>query len=209
MNVHRVRSAGEPAFDGLIRIYKAALPASERKSIDALRAMIERGEYLFLAVDDADTVVGFAIAIAIAGCDAALLEYMAVDEKRRGKGIGQLLFRAIAGWPELHNRFLIAEVDSPAAAGADIATCARRHRFYQRFGAKQLEGLVYVMPMVSTEQPPLMDLLVYRRDLPGTVAKTQVRAWLEACYAQVYQQPLPDPRIDAMLQELPANVSLL
>jgi GNAT superfamily N-acetyltransferase len=97
MNVHRVRSAGEPAFDGLLRVYSASLPASERKSIDALRQMIERPEYLFLAVEDADVVVGFAIAIALAGCDAALLEYIAVDAARRGKGIGQLLFRAIAG----------------------------------------------------------------------------------------------------------------
>ena len=208
MNVHRVRSAGEPAFDGLSRVYTQALPASERKSMDALRAMIERPEYLFLVVEQADAVVGFAIAIALAGCDAALLEYMAVDEKQRGRGIGRLLFRAITGWPEAHDRFLLMEVDSGRVVCEDALDRARRKSFYRRLGCREIDGLGYVMPRVSAEEPPQMEMLVYRRDLPERVEKTRVRGWLDACYAQVYGQAVPDERIDAMLAELPDAVRL-
>jgi hypothetical protein len=153
-------------------------------------------------VDDADAVVGFAIAIALVDCDAALLEYMAVEEKRRGAGIGKLLFRAIAGWPEAHDRFLLMEVDSTAIPSPDGEDRARRKEFYRGEGCMQVEGLRYVMPRVSGDAPPLMDLLVYRRDLPDSVEKARVHAWLEACYAQVYQQTLPDVRIDEMLASL-------
>jgi GNAT superfamily N-acetyltransferase len=208
MNVHRVRSAGEPAFDGLLQIYKGALPASERKSVDALRQMIERPEYLFLTVDDSDAVVGFAIAIALAGCDAALLEYMAVDEKRRGRGIGKLLFRAIAGWPAVHQRTLLIEVESSEAASPEAENRERRNQSYRRLGCRQIEGLTYVMPRVSAEAPPAMDMLVYRPELPADIEKPRLRAWLEACYAHVYQQQLPDARIEAMLQGLPDRIAI-
>jgi predicted N-acetyltransferase YhbS len=206
MNVHRVRSAGEPAFDGLIRVYKAAHPESERKSIDALRQMIERPEYLFLAVADADVVVGYAIAIALAHCDAALLEYMAVDAERRGNGIGQLLFRAVIGWPELRERFLLVEVDSDAVPSPHTAD---RKRFYRRLGCRQIEGLTYIMPQVASAQPPPMDMLIYRDKLPGSIENARLAPWLEACYGQVYGVPAPDPRIRIMLSGLPETIRLI
>lgn len=209
MNVHRVRTAGEPAFDGLLRVYTAAHPASERKDVDALRKMIERPEYLFLAVGDGDVVVGFAIAIALVDCDAALLEYMAVDAKQRGRGIGRLLFRAITGWPEARDRFLLMEVDSSQIDSPDSAERARRKEFYRRLGCRQIEGLRYVMPRVAAVQPPLMDMLVYRRELPECVQKARLRSWLEACYRQVYQVPAGDARIDAMLADCDACVPLV
>lgn len=208
MNLHRVRTAGEIAFDGLLRVYTAAHPASERKSADALRQMIERPEYLFLAVTEAEVVVGFAIAIALADCDGVLIEYMAVDAEHRGRGIGKLLFRAIAGWPEALDRFLLAEVDSAAAALSQGDDRVRRKNFYRRLGCRQIEGLVYVMPPVTSAVPPPMDVLVYRRELPACVEKEHVRRWLEAIYAQVYGVAAGDPRIDAMLDGLADCISL-
>jgi GNAT superfamily N-acetyltransferase len=209
MNVHRVRSAGEPAFDGLLRIYIASHAASERKSIDTLRKMIERPEYLFLAVDDAGVIVGFAIAIALTGCDAALLEYMAVDADRRGRGIGQVLFRAIAGWPEARERFLLVEVESTHVPSLDATDRARRVAFYRRLGCRQIDGLAYIMPPVSADHPPLMDMLVYRDELPGTIEKAQLRGWLGACYGQVYGVAEDDPRIGTMLEGLPEKIGLI
>jgi GNAT superfamily N-acetyltransferase len=209
MNVHRVRTAGELAFDGLLRVYAAALPAGERKSADALRRMIERPEYLFLAVADADVVVGFAIAIALSDCDAVLLEYMAVEEKHRGRGIGRLLFRAIAGWPEARERFLLIEVDSDRFPSPDAVDRARRKQFYRRLGCRQIEGLTWLMPPVSTAEPPLMDMLAYRHELADSVERQQVRAWLAACYGQVYGVPGSDGRIGTMLNELPETIRLI
>ena len=209
MNVHRVRSAGEPAFDGLLRIYTAAHAANSRKSIDTLRKMIERPEYLFLAVEDSDIVVGFAIAIAFAGSGAALLEYIAVDERRRGRGIGRLLFSAIAGWPEVRERFLLIEVDSLRDPATDPTDHARREAFYRRLGCRQIEGLAYTMPPVSNALPPAMDMLVYRNPLPGSIENSQLRRWLQACYEEVYGVAKNDPRIDAMVQQLPETIRLV
>jgi ribosomal protein S18 acetylase RimI-like enzyme len=195
----RIQSAEDPRFGALVRIYTESLPASDRKSMDALRQMIARPEYFFLAAVDADAVVGFAIAIAFLDSDAALLEYMAVDRARRGIGIGASLFRATAARPELCGRYLLVEVESAAA---------RTKKFYRQLGARQIEGLAYRMPPVSSTQPPAMDVLVFGEKLPDALERHLVRAWLAQCYGQVYGIGEDDPRIDAMLNGLPDTIRL-
>jgi ribosomal protein S18 acetylase RimI-like enzyme len=209
MEIARIQSADDPRFDMLLRIYAEALPASERKSADALRRMIARPEYFFLAAIEEAALVGFSIAIAFVDSDAALLEYLAVDAKRRGKGLGEMLFRATAGRSELRGRFLLCEVESEAANETDAAIRARRKNFYRRLGAKQIEGLSYIMPPVSSALPPAMDMLAIRNEMPGSIEKSHVRAWLNACYRQVYDVSEDDVRIDAMLGGLQEIIRLI
>jgi ribosomal protein S18 acetylase RimI-like enzyme len=209
MNVHRVLSTTEHKFDALVRIYTEAHPATELKTVDALKRMIERPEYLFLMATQDGAAVGFSITIAFVDCDAALLEYMAVDASHPGMGVGQFLFRATTKYPPISQRSLLIEVDSDRTASAPTDDRTRRKHFYRRLGCRQIEGLTWIMPPVSSSQPPPMDMLLYRRELPDSIEKTRMRVWLEACYAQVYQQALPDARIESMLDGLPETISLL
>jgi len=208
VRLEQLLSSSPSEFEGVLRIYTEAHPASERKSADALAHMIARPEYLFLAAIEADAVVGFAIATAFADSDAALLEYMAVDASHRGRGLGRQMFRAVAEHALMAERFLLVEVDSDRTDSADAKDHARRMQFYRRLGCRQIKGLAYVMPKVSTAEPPLMDMLVYRPELPASIEKPHLQAWLESCYAQVYDQALPDERIATMLAGLPNLVPI-
>jgi ribosomal protein S18 acetylase RimI-like enzyme len=209
VRVEQLLSSSQVEFDALLRIYTDTHPASERKSADALARMIARPEYLFLVAIDANTVVGFAIAIVFPNSDAALLEYMAIDAAHRGRGLGRRLFRATVEQPELRERFLLIEVDSDRTPSGDGEDRVRRKAFYRRLGCRQIEGLTYLMPRVAADEPPPMDMLVYRRELPDAIERTRLRGWLETCYAQVYGQRMPDKRIDAMLAGLPDPVRLI
>jgi predicted N-acetyltransferase YhbS len=209
MRFERVLSASQPEFDALLRIYTEALPPSECKSADALRAMIERPEYLFLVAMDEGAVVGFSIAVALLDSGAALLEYMAVDAARRGQGLGQQLFTATASHPHFRGRLLLIELDAEATHGSDPAIVTRRKAFYRRLGCRQIEGLIYLMPQVSSAQPPLMDILVHGDALPESIEKPRLRAWLTACYRQVYGAAGDDPRIPAMLNVLPETIRMI
>jgi len=199
MRIQQIRERDKAEFDGLVRVYEASLAAGERKSGAALRAMLARPEYVFLAAMNEGRVIGFAIAIALIGSDAALLEYMAVDAEFRGRGVGAALFGAVAEWQKIAGRFVLVEVDSEHEDSAEREQRARRKAFYRRAGARELGGLRYVMPPVTAATPPLMELMVYRRELPGCIENERVRGWLEACYAQVYGVPAGDGRIDAMV----------
>jgi GNAT superfamily N-acetyltransferase len=199
MRIQRITERDEREFAGMVSVYEASLAASERKGVAALRAMLARPEYVFLATMDSERVVGFAITIALIGSDAALLEHMAVDAEFRGQGIGAALFRAVAEWHGIAERFLLVEVDSDRDDSAERVQRARRKRFYRSVGARELDGLRYIMPPVTTATPPPMELLAYRRELPGCIEKERVRSWLEDCYAQVYGVAAGDSRIGEML----------
>lgn len=207
LRIHRVVSAREPEFRELLRIYEEAIPASERKSAFALAEMAMRPEYLFLTIGDEYAVVGFSIAMCFE--DAALLEYMAVDATERGKGIGAELFRQTVARPELCDRFVLIEVESEAEDREDRGERMRRKNFYRRLGCRQIEGLQYRMPQVSSAEPPPMDMMMYRSVLPDAVSRADVRRWIEACYCRVYGKQSDDPRIDEMVARLPEQVRLI
>jgi ribosomal protein S18 acetylase RimI-like enzyme len=214
----RLHAPDDPRFAGLLAIYTEAHPASERKPVDQLAAMITRPEYLFLvaeqqshtpSVDAAPAIAGFAIALCLPNTDACLLEYMAVARDHRNQGIGQLLFRQTLARPEIAGRFLLAEVDSDKLPCPDRADRTRRKVFYRRLGCHEIAGLSYLMPPVSTSTPPPMDILVHHPDGTGIISIATLKAWLTACYTAVYGRPADDPRIAAMLRDLPETCVLL
>jgi hypothetical protein len=65
------------------------------------------------------------------------------------------------------------------------------------------------MPQVSSARPPLMDMFVHGDKLPDSVGKPHLRAWLAACYGQVYGVAEDDPRMSEMLGGLPQSVRLI
>jgi len=207
--VQRLESAEDPGFQALLAIYRAALPGSERKPDAQLAEMIARPEYLFLVVTLGGAVAGFSISLYLTQSDACLLEYMAIDAEQRGHGLGQFLFRHLVEMPPQAGRYLLAEVDSEKLPSADRDDRVRRKRFYRNLGCREVEGFDYLMPPLSRNTPPAMDLMVYRRDLPEAIAKTLVREWVEDIYTHVYSRQPADPRIATMMENLPERPKLI
>lgn len=208
-SLRRLLSSAEPEFEGLLRIYFEAHPEGELKPPSALARMIERPEYVFLVLMQGASMAAFSITCWFSDSDAALLEYMAVDVERRSGGLGGQLFKETANYGAIAERFLLIEVDSDTQASGDRADLIRRKKFYRRLGCREIAGLRYIMPRVSSAAPPPMEMLVYRSALPETIDKVRIRAWLENCYSQVYQAPPDDRRIGLMLESLPGAVRLI
>ncbi len=208
LTIHRIDRSADPAFAGLASIYTEAHPASERKSIGLLAAMIQRPEYLFLAASEESRVVGFAIVLCFPQSSACLLEYLAIAQDRRSHGLGQSLFTQVATLPEVAGRYLLIEVDSNPPQAAPNPSNARRKAFYRKLGCRQIEGLAYIMPPVSLSAPPPMEMLVYKSPLPAFIGQAHLREWLQCCYVEVYGRAADDRRIDSMLQGLPQNLRL-
>ncbi|MGO8759281.1 MAG: GNAT family N-acetyltransferase [Terracidiphilus sp.] len=209
MTIRRLQGSSDPDFENLSKIYVDAHPPSERKSVETLRSMADRLDYSFTVAAEKGKVLGFSIVLCFSGSDACLLEYMAVAGEARNRGIGGRLFRAVVASAEVAARFVLVEVDSGQVPCQDAADRARRMSFYRKLGCREIEGLRYLMPPVSSAAPPPMELLVYKKALPPSVESAHVRAWLEACYTQVYSRPAHDPHIEAMLRDLPNNLRLI
>jgi GNAT superfamily N-acetyltransferase len=209
LETHRIHAITDPAFAALVEIYRDAIPQSERKSIEQLSSMLKHPEYLFLVASRENTVVGFSITLCFTSCNACLLEYMAVTDGLRGKGIGRYLFTEVTRRTEVAGRFLLVEIDSDKTRTTNLAEAAtQRKAFYRRLGCREVEGLPYIMPPVASTEPPEMNLLVYKADLPPSIDKTHLRTWLQCAYSEVYGLPASDHRIEQMLDSLPQNISL-
>jgi GNAT superfamily N-acetyltransferase len=198
--VRHITTADEEAWGRLCEIYVRSIPVEEQKSLEKFAVMAAREDYTFLAAQLDEITVGFSIVWHSATADFSLLEYMAVEESRRGCGIGSLLFNASAT-EALANRpgeCLILEVDSVEFGARGAEACSLRQKFYRRLGCRRVEGLRYLLPLAG-RSPPAMDLMLLAEPMPEAVSKRRVREWLSAIYEHVYRQSGGDPRIDQML----------
>jgi predicted N-acetyltransferase YhbS len=193
----------------MVRIYTEALPESERKSVPELRAMLERPGYEFLIASLGETVVGLSIVVDLSHPNACLLEYMAVLSSKRSMGIGRSLFIRASGTKLAASRCMLLEVDSDKEVDAGRAARTRRKEFYRRLGCREVKGLSYRMPLVTSMTPPAMDLLVYQKELPPEIEKVLLREWLECIYVKAYRKSADDIRISEMLAPLPNKVELV
>lgn len=201
--IARLDDPRDPRFEPLLALYARAIPARERKPDAAIRAMAASPQQIVLVAIDDDALIGFALVYT--GPGLALLEYMAVDETRRGSGLGAALYRAARA--AAGDRPFLVEVESDREDTPDRALRTRRIGFYHRLGARRLEGLDYVLPLPGDGPPPLIDLLV--DGWPADAVPADVVAdWLREIYANVYACPPDDPRLAAMNVTLAPRLTL-
>jgi GNAT superfamily N-acetyltransferase len=175
--------------------------------------MAYRPGYRLIVATYEQIVLGFAAVFAPPDEHFALLEYLAVDESARGRGIGAGLFRATVD--ALHGegraRMLLVEVEADVAAGDDAEREARRRRlaFYRRLGCRRIADLDYQLPLRTAGIPPAMHLLVHRPPDDAPVPRADLARALRTVYADVYDQSPDDPRIAQMLARVADPVSLV
>jgi hypothetical protein len=99
------------------------------------------------------------------------------------------------------------EVDSEREQAKDLAIRIRRKNFYLRLGCIQIEGLDYLMPAVSEERPPVMDLLYHAGGRAHIVTGAQLRVWLTTLYVEVYGRSADDSDIALMLERRAALIA--
>ena len=197
-------------FDGFYTIYSTAFPKSEQKSLDALLKMAHSSFYtIYLAYND-EKIVGFCIMYHPYNEDFFLLEYMAVDEKERGIGLGSTLLKNSIDqlFQAYGTRALLIEIDSPETSSLDHVVREKRELFYRRLGALKIDPFDYILPLQSSEEAPSMELLMYHPNLLK-ISKETLQLWLEKLYTNVYGCPKNDARIAQMLNGVPPILNLI
>ena len=216
IKLEQVESSKGQTFRQLYAIYAASITAREQKRESWIAAMIGAAEYRVWVAKTGGFVRGFSIMFVPAAGGFALLEYMAVAPDQRNQGLGAELFRQTvehAVTPGGRKLPVLLEVDSDREACSDRALRTRREGFYRRLGCFRIAGLRYLMPLAGEGSPPDMDLLVYRAEPLGRLARSEiprseVKRWLETIYKDVYHCSPDDPRLAQMVAPLPDPVPL-
>jgi GNAT superfamily N-acetyltransferase len=182
-----------------LRIYQSSIEPSEQKTAAQMGALVSDPNYRFHISVEGEKVTGFAMTFIPVRENFVLLEYMAVDEQLRSRGIGAALFQAASDIAEQYSVPLVLEVDQPGSSISPGNDTTRRLRFYAEQGCRRIVGLDYILPLSAHGSPPPMWLLARGRE--QALSRSEIRDWLTTLYVEVYGQPETDPRMDAMLSK--------
>lgn len=118
----------------IYQLYRNAFPASERKPFSIIRSMQKKGKTDVWYFEKEGTFAGFATTIN--GNDRILLDYLAVDRKKRRQGIGTEILKLLRSQYEGQAVFL--EIEQLRADAPNAGERIRRKRFYLSCGMKEL-----------------------------------------------------------------------
>ena len=112
------------------RLYAHAFPPSERKPFSMILSMRRKGKTDVWCFYQDGRFAGFASTIN--GDGLILIDYLAVEEKLRGRGVGTAALEALRdAYPDAG---LFVEIESPFEPGDDRTDRIRRKAFYERCG---------------------------------------------------------------------------
>lgn len=200
----------EIGFRQMLAIYGEAIEPSEQKPADEIAQLVADPRNVIAVSRDVRGVSGFAMSFFPSEQSFWLLEYMAVRQDTRSRGIGRRLFLAAKQAAAMRRPGApgVLEVDRPDAAATPGNDPARRLRLYRDLGCRRIEGLDYILPLESAGQPPPMLLLVHGLEGQGAIAKAVLGQWLTTIYAQVYRRSPNDQRIATMMAPLKEECAL-
>lgn len=124
----------------IYNLYQKAFPASEKKPFPIIRKMYKKGVTDIWRFTRNGKFAG--LIITINGNGHILLDYLAVDEKQRGTGIGsEILPLMQAHYPD---KGVFLEIESVYEECENKAERIRRKHFYEKCGMKSMEVFVWL-----------------------------------------------------------------
>lgn len=144
------RPVDRRAFEGIRRLFRAAFPV-EPEAIDGIERMLDARtrldfDPLLLASEDRHrNVTGMSFTFYFPEIGLGYLQYIASDPERPARGIGGALYEATREWiAGRGGRGLLFDVPPDERAkvrdAERLADNRRRIRFYERYGARVIEG---------------------------------------------------------------------
>lgn len=99
----RVRRAGASDLPGLLPLHHQLFPSSYLKDSDIADALADP-DRLVLVAQQGDTITGYLVAKHEPDADEVYVDYLGVDESRRGSGLGRALLQSAMQWGRVLGR---------------------------------------------------------------------------------------------------------
>ena len=173
--------------------------------------LVARNYQLFAYVDDED-VQGVALIYFASTGHFAWLDYFAIRDDLRGRGLGGALFREIVQVVKSRTErpdWLLLEVDDEREGDAQHrATCMRRLEFYQRLGARVLQNVPYKFP--SAFAPPLPMRLMAKPLQPHAqqLSADQLKRAVREVFTNIHGRSGSDELLRWFEENLPEAIEL-
>lgn len=194
---HRVDKYSSRQFREAMRIYLAEFPRDSRLSLARIRELLKAGDYQLLVAADAQRVLGFALIWLCRQPAFVHLDYIAVSQDTKGKGVGTSLYR----WLIAHLKDLLPRAQLlTLEVGDDLIP------FYRRSRTKVLHNTPYLFP--GPLGPVPMHLMVYDALARAQLDRRTVRGVIRGLYCGLHRREARDALLQSCLAQIPTQISL-
>lgn len=185
-------------FQEAMQIYHAEFSADSRLAVAKIRTLLTAGHYQLFVMHEGGAVLGFAL-IWISRRPAFVhLDYIAVRQGQKGRGVGTVLYR----WLTTHLQELC-----PRASLLTLEVDDELIPFYRRSDTNVLARVPYLFP--GRFGPLPMHLMAYDRQRRKTLHRTLVQGVIRALYRGLHHRPVRDPLLRSFLPHVPQSVRLV
>ena len=179
IELRRITTGSEERMAKICSLYESSFPQEELRPFERIREELEspNGDRLtrLIAAVDGDSAPGISIFALFPAASLGYLWYLCVDPSTRGSGLGGKLYRESldvlnrdASDLGTSLRGMIFEVERTTTEAHPVyGDPFRRIRFYQRLGARLIEGYDYHQPAIPPHGPVPLQLMFHPLGLAG------------------------------------------
>ena|SRR5260221_3843838 len=195
-------------FHEVMEMYVRAFPSRERHPVSVIAERVRlKSNRLYVGSSGNETVF-FALLWPLRDTDFVLLDYIATKHTYRNKGIASTFLRTMADELKVKGKHIILEVESPRS-GDNRQERERRVAFYRHHGAKELQGINYMLPPLDGNTPTKMILMMLPECEEGKISGDVVRKTIVQMYRELYGRNENDALLGTFVQNIGDTVELI
>jgi len=198
--------SNEALINEALDIYINSFPSNERHPLEVIKERIKRQKsILYTGIED-NKVNCFALIWNLDESNFILLDYFAVEEKQRNKGIGTIFYNFLLSETSKLGKHLILEVEKPKDK-FDVSKI-NRINFYLRNKTQILNDIPYILPALDSTTNTEMILMIAEGEKCGELTKEKIKKLIEQLYLELYQRDNKDLLLLSFIQKIPKSIKL-
>jgi GNAT superfamily N-acetyltransferase len=199
-------STASPYFAEAMSIYHTAFPVAEQHAPEKLKKRLDLPQSELWVNLEGERAVFMAVLWRFESTDYLFLDYLAVAESHRGRGIGTAFIRFLQHYYVQKGLRIILEIEHPDF-GDNRTERLRRWHFYRQLGAKYAAGVHSMVPPIQTDEYT-DTLLLFFGEKSSVIKGNVLRNLVVQLFSQIYHRNEADAFTQGVLQTIGEKVFL-
>ncbi len=190
-------------LEQVFAIYESSFPANERHPEQVIMdRIINKTSTLFIA-QEGSVIHGFALVHDFKDTPFVLLDYLAINSKKRNSGIGSKMLSFLTERHAVKEKIMIIEAENPLF-GDNKKERQMRMNFYLKNGASVVENINYLLPPLDGTNPTEMNLLTVPK-LMNAFTKAELINLVKLIYLNIYNRFESDEYYKKTIESIQSN----
>lgn len=191
LSIKQVTDYSSSQFLKAIELYIELFPPEERKNIDDIKKLLNKGIYrlLILHHNMNQETIGFALIMINENPAFMFIDNIAIARSHQGSGYGTEFIRLLVEMQNDLSMGVLVEVERPEMAvdHEDSIVREKRLTFYRQLAFEELRGIDYQFPVQGHDPLPLV-LMFRPAEGLKTLSSSNIEQMIKAVYHNIHSE---------------------